>query len=213
MSKTQQEIGMQVDAWIDEEELPSRASFRPERSANEAYKGIVDPDTGECLLEPMDVDEIEAYREHLHWFMTRDYHLIMSLPAQEEDSFNCFRVPYEPDGDLTLSFPFGSGDYARLHPDNFNKQAYRIKKIYERVKDLATTHAAISDKAGKESIMERYISLVEKEFRDQAIMYREAYMQNPQWVDKQECFRRIRQLNTHIRTCKEIWQKHSESGA
>ena len=210
MSKTQQEIGIEVDAWIDEEELPSRANFRLESHANEAYKGIVDPQTGEWILEPMDEDEIEAYTEHLHWYMTQDYHLIMSLPQTKNDNW---MPPHEPDEEETLSFPFSSGDYARLHPDTFNKAAYRIKKIYERVKDLADTYTAISHKFGKEHTRELYVNLIEKEFRDKAMMYLEAYKHNPQWVDKQECFMRIRKLNQHIRKCNEIWRKHSEEGA
>lgn len=209
MNKTHQEISMQVDAWIDEEELPSRANLRLESQANEAYKGIVDPQTGEYILEPMDEDEIEAYREHLHWFLTRDYHLIMTIQETRSDRW---MQPHEPDEEETLSFPFSSADYAKLHPDTFNKAAYRIKKIYERVKDLADTYAAVSHKIGKEHTHELYVNLIEKEFRDKAVMYLESYRQNPQWVDKQESSKRIRELNNHIRKCNEIWQKHTQEG-
>jgi hypothetical protein len=195
MRKTQQEIGMQVDTWITEEDLPSRADIKPLKQENPAYLGIADPATGEWILEPMDDDEIEAYREHLHWFMTKDYHMIMTLPATTSGQW------FPPDE---------SADYARLHPDTFDRAAYRIKKIYERVKDLADTYAAVSHEHSKKHTHEKYVSLIEKEFRDKAVMYLESYRQNPQWVDKQECFRRIRELNCLIMKCKEIWQKHSE---
>lgn len=209
MQKAAHQISEEVDSWIREVDLPSRANMKPLKTQNTAYLGIADPATGEWILEPMDEDEIEAYKVHQHWFMTKDYHLIMALPDTRSDTWF---PPNESDAENSLTFAFTSADYARLHPDNFDKQAYRIKKIYEKVKDLADTHAAISDNAGKQNTHERYISLVEKEFRDKAIMLRESYMQNPQWVDKQECFRRIHSLNAYIRKCKEIWKKHSEDG-
>ena len=190
------QISEQVDSWIMEEELPTRANFKPLRNANPAYMGIADPATGEWILEPMDEDEIEAYREYLSWFMSKDFHLAMSLPKPKDDEWN---MPVETDEEETLSFAFGSADFARQHPNTYNSQHYRLKKIYEKVEDLATTHAAISDdRREKQNTFERFKNLVEKEFRDEAMMYLEAYKKHPQWVDKKECFRRIQELNRKI---------------
>jgi len=210
MNQTEQQISEQVDSWIAEEDLPSRANVKPLKAQNPAYLGIADPITEEWLLEPMDEDEIEAYRDFMHWNMAKPYHMIMTLPQAKSDAW---LPPIEEDGDLTLTFAFTSADYAGLHPDTFDRQAYRIKKIYERVKDLADTHSAVSEREGKENIHQRYVTLVEKEFRDEAVMLRTNYLKNPQWVDKNGCMARIKSINSHIRKCNEIWQKYATEGA
>ena len=187
--KEQIEIGQDVDSWIADEELPARAGFK-------VIKGF-------DQYEGMDEDEIQAYKEFRRWFVNKELDLLKMIPVQDKDDFY---IPFEDDD--SISFAFGSMDFQRLIP-KFNKYQYKLKKIYERVKDLANTHAAISQQEGKDNTKQKYIDLVEKEFRDNAIMMLETYNEYPHLVNKEKLFERIAQTNRKILKCKDIWNKYA----
>lgn len=200
--KTTEQIRCEVDSMIRQEELPARANLKVLKAVNCAYEGITDPVTEEWLLEPMDEDEIEAYREHLKWFMMKDYGIIMSLPMPEEEDF---KMPIEKDD--SLSFAFDSMDFQRAYP--FNKYHYKLKKVYERVKDLATTYAVLTDSDAKERIHERFKDLVNAEFRNRAIMIVTTYKKYGAWMNKDKVLDKVEELNEKIRKCKRIWKQHA----
>ncbi len=200
--KTKEQVEHEVDSWISQEELPTRAKLKKVNAVNPAYAGITDPATGEWMLEPMDEDEIEAYREHLRWFLTQDYDLIMSLPLPED---NELKMPIETDD--SLSFAFDSMDFQREHP--FNKYHYRIKMVYEKVKALATTHAVLTDNEAKERTHERFKNLVNTEFRNKAVTIATTYKKYSAWMKRDKVIDEIKGLNSKIRTCKRIWKQHA----
>ncbi len=190
--KTQHQISIEVDRWIDEEDIPSRANFK-------AIRGF-------STYEGMDEDEIEAYRDFMYWAIHRKHEAIMQISEQEpSDHF----LSYEADGDLTLSFPFSSMDYERLHPDNFNRYHYRLQKIYERVNDLALLHSSISSEEGKKNTCERFKALVRGEFRNRVLALAEKYRKYNHCIDRLKMLNEIEKLNRQIRKCKEIWQKYA----
>lgn len=122
--KTTEQIGYEVDSWISEEELPVPGCLKVLKAVNPLYDCITHPVTGELIFAPMDEDEIQEYNEHRYWFLTKDYHLIMSLPKPEDDDF---KIPIELDGDETLSFAFSSMDFQRANP--FNKYHNGIHEL------------------------------------------------------------------------------------
>jgi hypothetical protein len=81
----------------------------------------------------------------------------MSLPQPEKVEF---WPPVEKDGDDTLSFAFGSSDFQSQVPE-FNKYHYMLRKMCEKIFDLATTYAVISHWDGKINIFARYRALVD----------------------------------------------------
>ncbi len=191
-AKTIQHISHEVDSWIAKEELAPRANLKVLK-AFDPYEG-------------MDEDEIEAYHDFRHWYMTLDFAPIMALPKQEtEDDF----IPFESDGDLTLSFPFSSMDFKRQHAGSFNKYSYRVKKVYERVKDLAQTYSCLSHQEGKDNRHRRFKALVEEEFRDEAVMILDSLKTYGAYMNKKQAMLRIAALNKHIEKCNEIWKKHA----
>lgn len=187
--KEQIEISQDIDRWIAEEQLPARAGFKVIRGFDQ-YEG-------------MDEDEIQAYKEFRRWFVNKDLDLLKMIPVQEKDDFY---IPFEDDD--SISFAFGSMDFQRLIP-KFNKYQYKLKKIYERVKDLADTHAAISQQEGKDNTKQKYINLIETEFRDNAIILLKTYNEYPHLVNKEKLFERIAQTNSKILKCKDIWNKYA----
>jgi len=201
--KTYGQIGEEVDSWIAEEELPTRARLTIERRQKQEYLGIWDNINNEWLVEPMDEDEIEAYKEFRRWFVNKELDLIKIIPVKDNDEFY---IPFENDD--SISFAFSSMDFRRLVPE-FNKYQYKLRKIYERVKDLADTHSAISDSEGKENTRQKYIGLVEREFRDNAKELLESYKKYPHLVNKEKLFQRIQENNNRILKCKGIWDRYA----
>ena len=64
---------------------------------------------------------------------------------------------------------FNTHDFQKGLPA-FNKYGYAMKKIMERVKDLAIMHSSISSSEGRTATLHRYEALVDYEFRDQLLI-------------------------------------------
>ena len=96
-------------------------------------------------------------------------------------------------------------------PKPLNGYQYRLKQIFEKVKDLAVMHSCISHREGRENTRQRYKSLVESEFRDEAVVLLDTLKKYPQWVDRKKLAIRLAKLNSNIRKCNEIWKAHAFS--
>ena len=188
--KSTEQIGQDVDSWIAEEQLPSKACLQVAKKGFDPYEG-------------MDEDEIEAYKEFRRWFVNKEFDLLQMIPQQEKDDFY---IPFEDDD--AISFAFGSMDFRRTLPA-FSKYHYKLKMIYERIKDLADTHAAISDQKGKENTKKKYIEIVETEFRDNSKVLIESYNKYPHLVNVGKLKQRIGETNSKILKCKDIWNKYA----
>ena len=179
-----------VDCWIDKQDLPPRPGLKPIRQFS-------------CLDFDSEKEQ-QAYWDFVHWFMSQDYALLLSLPKKSQDrDFLTF------EGDDSISFHYGSVDYQRAHP--FDKYAYRLRKIYERVGDLALLHSCIGHEEGKANIAKRFKKLLDDEFRGRARMLLETYRKYPHLTNKEKLFARISELNGRILKCKYIWQKRAYS--
>jgi hypothetical protein len=130
--------------------------------------------------------------------------VLLSIPKPEnEHDFWALEID-ESGGDVSA---FNTMDFERTHPHRFDKYAYRLEKIYERVHDLALLHSSISNEQGKKNIHQRFRSLVEKEFRDKALMLLETHRRYPHLVNKEKLFNEITEQNRRIRKCNDIWKK------
>ena len=177
-----------VESWIDEEDLPSPANLKPLRRFHGLY--------------PDDTEESEAYWDFIRWHHSQDYLPLMSIPKSEDTgSFSTFE-----DGE-SISFLYSSMDYQREHP--FNRYAYKLKKVYERMKDLALLHSSISQEEGKDNIQKRFGRLVDEEFRSKVMMLIENYRKYPHLVNKAKLRERVAELNGKIQRCKEIWKQYA----
>lgn len=183
-------ISEQVDQWILEDEMPVGPGLKVIRQS----AGHFDP------CEGMDEDDREAYWEFINWYVNREHLSLSSLPTPVFGK--CFIEP-----DDAISFPFGSIDFQRN--DGFNAKNWKLNKIFDRVKDLAEMHSCLSTEQGRQNTFDRYKNLVEREFRDKAVLWLETFQKYPQWVNKAQMLEKIGECNAHIRKCKAIWRKHA----
>ena len=186
--KNREQISEIVDCWIDEGELPQRANLKPISKFDDIY--------------PKDEEELEAYWDFIHWYLSQEFQVLMSIPraAGHDRDF------WEFEDNDAISFHYSSIDYQRAHP--FDKYAYKIRKIYERVADLAILQSCISDDKGKVNIAGRFEKLLNEEFRDKLFTLLENYRRYPHLINKKKLFMRVAELNSRIEKCKYIWRKH-----
>ena len=60
---------------------------------------------------------------------------------------------------------------------------------------------------GRKNIHQRFKDLVEREFKDRAVMLRETYQRYAVWISKERLLDEIAELNSRIRKCNKIWQE------
>lgn len=184
----QNQILEETDTWICEDEFPQNRRITPIHKFGRLY--------------PEDEEEWEAYRDFISWYLSQDYLPLAYIPKQAfEGCFETF------EDDASISFPFSSMDYQRAHP--FNRYAYKLRKVYENIKDLALMHSCISHDEGRANIHKKFVKLVNEEFRDRILKLLESYRKYPQHVDKSSLFRQIAELNGRIQRCKAIWHEHA----
>lgn len=184
---------MQKQVMADFEALPLSPFSKPIR----AFDG----------LYPEDEEECQAYWDFIHWAINSEHALLLSIPKQE-NVYEFWAIDF--DISSNDSSAFNTIDYQRLNPDTFNKYHYRIKKIFEKIRDLAMLHSSISNPEGKKNTYQRYKNLVEKEFREPAKSLLATCNKNPKWVDKEKLIPKIAALNSKIRKSKHIWHEHSQ---
>ena len=184
-------ISKVVDSWIAQEEMPVSAALKVIRS-NDPDGGLTD-------------DEIQERNEFIHWYLSLDFKLVMMIPRQDTgDDFyiGCFT----PEDEAYNAF--NTVDFQRnLRP--FNKYGYAMKKIMERVKDLAILHSCISCPNGRQDTQRRYESLVELEFRGRLISLVERYRNAANEMQQIALKEKIAQLNRRILECKRIWGQYA----
>jgi len=187
-----QEISNQVQNWILEEDLPPKATLKPISKFDGLY--------------PEDDEEREAYWDFIHWAINREHAVLLYIPKQQNEN-DFWQLDLDESG--TDVSAFNTADFERMYPQTFNKYAYKINKIYEKVQNLAILHSSIRTDEGKRNVHRRFTNLIEKEFRDKALTLLETYKKYPQLINKEEVHKRIAGLNRQIRKCNNIWQQHA----
>jgi len=189
--KAVEHISTTVDTWIAEEELPVRANLKVIKRR--------DPDYG------LSQDEIQDRNEFIRCYLLRDFGLLMMIPKQ--DGAVDFFIP---DCDISASeySAFNTVDFQRtMRP--FNKYGYAIKKVMERVKDLAIMHSSISSEEGRDDTYRRYEAFVNREFRNRLLSLTERYKRIEDDEKKAWLKRKIAELNRRILGCKRIWERYA----
>ena len=196
--KTTSEI---VDSWIADEELPVRAGLK---KIKPAFLCLF-PEDERLSGKELELEN-QAYWDFIRWCLSIEDEVLLSIPKPEiKDDF---RIPYETDEDGIMSFPFSSADFQRLLP-KFNSYHYRLKKIYERVADLAQTYSCLTNESGKRNIEERFNIIINNNFRYRLRKLLKTYNNYSVWFNKHRLIEKIQDLNGKIRKCKDIWDKHA----
>lgn len=180
-----------VNNWIPQEELPVGPNIKVIRKN--------DPDYG------LSEDEIEDRNEFIRCYLLRDFEPLMMIPKQdpESDFFVADCVVSEAEYSA-----FNTHDFQRsLRP--FDKYAYAIKKIMERVKDLAIMHSSISSEEGRKDTQRRYEAVLDLQFRDRLLGLIERYKRTGNDEIRCDLKQKIGELNRRILDCKRIWERYA----
>lgn len=184
-------ISNTVDSRFVEEKLPVAANIKVIRKN--------DPNYG------LSEDEIQDREEFIRCYLLQDFELLMMIPKQTtEDDF--FTVDCTVDNEEYSAF--NTHDFQRQQRP-FNRYHYAMKKIMERVKDLAIMHSCISSSEDRQMVYERFKSFMAFKFVDEVeelarqLHHTESYNQQPQ------IRRKIEKLSREIRNCMKIWERYA----
>ncbi len=187
-------ISEKVNQLIEFEDLPHRATIKPLSRFDGLY--------------PENEEEYQAYCDFIHWgCVIREHTQLLSLPLMEKkDDFIMDDHSIFADHDSS----FNTLDYKRLHPRKFNKYQYKLRKIFERLSDLAQTYSCLSCNEGKKNIEKRFDTIVANEFRDQFNVLLDTLSNYPKIINRKKLIKRMTTLVNHIEKCKDIWHKHAK---
>ena len=184
-------ISHPMDTRITEHDLP----------ASPALKVIKSNDPNHGLTE----DEIQDRYEFIRCYILSSFKLLMMIPKQAVE--NDFFIPDVNPSDEEYS-AFNTVDFQRtLRP--FDKYGYAMKKIMERVKELAIIHASASFQDSRDHAYQRYEAFVDLKFRHQLLELVEEYKytSRPEW--RYIIKHRIGQLNRKIVECRRVWEQYA----
>lgn len=186
------EISEQVQNWILEEDLPPASTLKPINKFDGLY--------------PEEEEEYQAYWDFIRWALTKDHAVLLYIPKPKNEN-DFWQLDLDEAGHDVSAF--NTVDFQRMYPNTFNKYAYKLKKIYEKIYDLALLHSCVSGEDQKRNIHRKFRALVQSEFRDNALMLLENFKKYPLLTKKEEIHKRIAELNRQIRRCNQIWQLHA----
>jgi len=189
--KTAQDVVCEVDSWIAEEELPSAAQLKVIRQN--------DPDYG--LTE----DELDERNEFIQWYLMQDYAPLLSVPRQAADTG--FFIP-EVDAASPEYSAFCTHDFLdSLQP--FSKYGYAMKKLMERIRDLAILHSCLSSPEGRLNTYRRYEAFLEARFRSRLTHLIERCRSTADPDRKLDLKLKIAELARRILEAKRIWERYA----
>jgi len=189
--KTAQNVGCEVDTWIAEEELPSAARLKV-ISQN-------DPDYG------LSEDELDERNEFIQWYLMQDFAPLLSVPRQSADA-----SLFIPEVDVASPdySAFSTHDFLdALQP--FNKYGYAMKKLMERIRDLAILHSSLSSAEGRRNTQRRYEAFLEAKFRSRLAHLIERCRLTNDPDRKLELKQKIAELSRRITEAKRIWERYA----
>jgi hypothetical protein len=183
------DISAAIDKWIVEEELPVRAGLKVIR--------LNDPDDG--LTE----DELDERNEFIQWYLLQDYAPLLSVPRQASESG--FFIP-EVDVTSPEYSAFSTHDFLDSLK-HFNNYGYAMKKIMERIRDLAILHSSLSFEEGRLNTQRRYEAFLEAKFRGRLAYLMERCQLTDDPDRKLELKQKIAELTRRILEAKGIWER------
>lgn len=128
----QAQIGQTVDKWIKEKQISRPALLRVIR-INDPWYGMTE-------------EEIGGRREFIRCYLMKDFELLLMIPLPPRENDFWFASHQE-----FMESAFNTWDFQRMER-LFDEYGYRVKRVLERVKDLALLHSCISQLEGRESI-------------------------------------------------------------
>jgi hypothetical protein len=176
---------------IPEEELPSRAGLIVVRKTDPNY-GLSDT-------------EIQDRIEFIRCYLLQDFEAILIVPKQDHSDDFFVQDYLVMDGGYSA---FNTADFQKIMQP-FNKYGYAMKKIMERVKDLAIMHSCISQPEDRKKIYEKFKNFVARKFGYQLESLAMKLHLEESAVKQYSLKRKIMQLEQKIRKCQKIWERYA----
>ncbi len=166
-------------------------------------------------------EEMEARAEYRQWYMNKGNEVLSELGRYDKEwKTHSFRVPrhYEQEPKLTHdgekytvagtvtadTSAFNSVDFRRAHPEIFDNEHWKYQRIFDDVFDMATSHAAINDAEGKESMERKFNEMVKFEFGDKINREIENLgSNNPKTVER--ATEKLNLLERNLTKAKQLW--------
>lgn len=143
-----EEVSRNVDEWISDNDLPARADIKPIR----LFSGV--------NYEYEEPEEMEAWKEFIHWNMGREHQILKLIPREEYER-DFWTIELDEDGDDVSAF--NTMDFQRNHRNGFSMYHWQLKRLCKTVKDWAITYSIIKDEIAKEKIRNRAIDMIRDE--------------------------------------------------
>ena len=178
---------------IVSDDLPQSACLKPMAVFNGLY--------------PVDEEEAEAYWDFISWAINQEHDALTIIPKPKSDD-DFWQLHFAEL--IAPESAFNTVDFQRQHTFNFDRYGYRLKKVYEKVQDLAVMHSVITNEACRLNVQLRYRALVDREFRGQVLRLVEIFKKCSDAYRRGRIMADIGQLNKRILICKSIWQKHAD---
>jgi hypothetical protein len=151
--------------------------------------------TGLKVVKPYDVcadipeEDREAYRDFMSWYLMQDFAPLLSLPKPDTRDF--IQVQLDQDGHDVSAF--NTHDFHRGR-GKFDAYGYRLKKVLEKVSDLAIQCSCVSDAEGRENLKRRLKAVLDVEFIFEAQAAEEA---GNDW--------KVKRLMWYVQRCVDEW--------
>ena len=140
------------------------------------------------LLDEFDDESAEDYRDFMSWFLQKDHALINQIPGGKQTGF--FISEFEDSA-------FNSCDFQTDAP-KFDRYTYRIRKVMERIDDLAMQHSCITTPEGRDNVRRMCQGVIESEFLIEAL-------EAQQKGDKRSV-EKANRLMEHVKKCAKVWE-------
>jgi hypothetical protein len=183
------QISQTADTWVSQEEIPVSPALKVIKP-NDPWHG-------------MSEEEVEDHKEFIRCHLLREHETILQIPIQAQE--NDFWATNHPDYQESA---FNTHDFQRTLPP-FNKYAWRIKKVLEKIRDLAIYHSSTSQAEGKARIQKRYEIVVDNEYRDRLLILVERHQRARDEEQRDEIRRKVAELNRRILQCQKVWEEYA----
>jgi len=179
------------ESFFPDEHLPTRPGLK--------VIHINDPDYG--LTE----DEIQDRYEFIRCYIMKAFKVLMMIPKPDyKDDFFVADLNVTQQGYSA----FNTHDFQNLRRP-FNKFNYAMKKILERVQDLATMHSCISHADDRQEVYERFIALLHREFVDPVEGLARQLHSEDSAAKISQIKRKISRLRQEIFKCITVWERYA----
>ena len=174
-----------------EEELPPRAGLIVVRE-NDPNFGLSDT-------------EIQDRIEFIRCYLLKDFEAILLVPRQDQTDDFFVQDYLVMDGGYSA---FNTVDFQNTMR-SLNKYGYAMKKIFERVKDLAIMHSCISQPEHRKEVYQNFKNFIARKFGYQLEEFAIQLHLEESSVKRYSLRRKIRQLEQKIRQCQKIWERYA----